>query len=131
MGSGNHTLYKTKMACKQKKQHLGSRCGLLSDPSTLGGWAKARLESSIKEFKPHLKYGSSCNCLFLIFPGRVVNEGVSDFLTDQYKIAATVGIVTSLAAGTTPLVTMPFVPVVTMPLATSLAAGTLAHDVGE
>jgi len=31
--------------------------------------------------------------------GRVVGDGVSDYLSDQYKIAATVGVVTSLAAG--------------------------------
>ena len=35
-------------------QNLDLRCVLISDPGTLGAWAKTRLESRIKKFTPHL-----------------------------------------------------------------------------
>ena len=38
------------MACKQ---NLDLRCALISGPTTLGSWAKTRLESRIKKFMPH------------------------------------------------------------------------------
>ena len=68
---------------------LDSRCVLISGPSTVGAWAKTRLESSIKKFTPHLRYHSSffqannpdvSAILLMMMPGDEAGHAMTDLV---------------------------------------------------